>query len=132
MFFREISSLVTSLVKPLLSRNFCQKSLTVNFRNFHTVLLFAWLLGNKQKMIFIIQFCKQIFGMVNFPSKKCVNSIMYSHSQRLFQIRLFLRLNSRKFLQNRVIFQNENLPSLKKSLKYGLMKPFSDSHETPR
>ena len=37
IFFREISSLVTSLVKTLLSRNFCQKSVRVNFRNFHTV-----------------------------------------------------------------------------------------------
>ena len=35
--FRQIDSLVFSLVKTLLSRNFCQKSATVNFRNFHTV-----------------------------------------------------------------------------------------------
>ena len=35
--FRQINSLVFSLVKTLLSRNFCQKSVTVNFRNFHTV-----------------------------------------------------------------------------------------------
>ena len=34
VFFRQISSLVTSLVKTLISRNFCQKSVTVNF---HTV-----------------------------------------------------------------------------------------------
>ena len=37
--FRQIISLVFSLViKMFLSRNFCQKSVTVNFRNFHTVL----------------------------------------------------------------------------------------------
>ena len=35
--FRQINSLVFSLVKTLLSRNFCQRSVTVNFRNFHTV-----------------------------------------------------------------------------------------------
>ena len=35
--FRQIDYLVISLVKPLISRNFCQKSLRVNFRNFHTV-----------------------------------------------------------------------------------------------
>ena len=35
--FRQINSLVTSLVKSLLSRNFCQKSVRENFRNFHTV-----------------------------------------------------------------------------------------------
>ena len=32
--FREINFLVTSLVKPLVSRNFCQKSMIVNFHNF--------------------------------------------------------------------------------------------------
>ena len=35
--FRQISYLVISLVKLLISRNFCQKSVKVNSRNFHTV-----------------------------------------------------------------------------------------------
>ena len=35
--FREINSLVTYLVKSLLSRNFCQKCVRENSRNFHTV-----------------------------------------------------------------------------------------------
>ena len=36
--FRQINYSAVSLVKPLLSRNFCQKSVTaINFRNFHTV-----------------------------------------------------------------------------------------------
>ena len=35
--FREINSLVTSLLKTLPSRNFYQKSMRVNFHNFHTV-----------------------------------------------------------------------------------------------
>ena len=34
---RQINYLVFSLVKTLLSRNICQRSVTVNFRNFHTV-----------------------------------------------------------------------------------------------
>ena len=34
---RQIIYLVILLVKTLLSRNFCQKSVRVNFRNFHTV-----------------------------------------------------------------------------------------------
>ena len=38
IFFRQINYLVISLVKPLLSRNFCRKCMRVNFRNFHTVL----------------------------------------------------------------------------------------------
>ena len=37
IFFRQINSLVICLVNALLSRNFCQKSVRVNFRNFHTV-----------------------------------------------------------------------------------------------
>ena len=37
-FSRQINYLVILLVKSLLSRNFCQKRVRVNFRNFHTVL----------------------------------------------------------------------------------------------
>ena len=36
-FFSSNHDLVISLVKPLLSRKFCQKSVRVNLRNFHTV-----------------------------------------------------------------------------------------------
>ena len=35
--FRQITCLLISLVKMLLSRNFCQKRMRENFRNFHTV-----------------------------------------------------------------------------------------------
>ena len=35
--FRQITILVISLVKVLLSRNFCQKRVRENSRNFHTV-----------------------------------------------------------------------------------------------
>ena len=40
---RQINYLVISLVKPLLSRNFCQKSVRENFRNFHTLPLLLWI-----------------------------------------------------------------------------------------
>ena len=40
-FFAEINSLVPYLVKPLLSRNFSQKSMRENFYNFHTVTYLA-------------------------------------------------------------------------------------------
>ena len=36
--FRQNNSLVTSLVKPLISRNFCEKIVTENFCNFHAVI----------------------------------------------------------------------------------------------
>ena len=35
--FREFNSLVTYLVEIVISRNFCQKRVRENFRNFHTV-----------------------------------------------------------------------------------------------
>ena len=38
--------LVISLVKPLLSRIFCQKGVRINFRNFHTVQFVFWLVWN--------------------------------------------------------------------------------------
>ena len=37
--FRQINSLVICLVNAMLSRNFCQNSVRVNSRNFHTVTL---------------------------------------------------------------------------------------------
>ena len=37
IFFRQINSLVIYLVNALVSRNFCQKSVRVNFRNFYSV-----------------------------------------------------------------------------------------------
>ena len=40
ILFRQINSLVICLVNALLSRKFCQKSVRVYFRNFHTTMLF--------------------------------------------------------------------------------------------
>ena len=45
-FVKSTMYLVISLVKELLARNFCQKRVRVNFRNFHTVRLWS-----KQKKI---------------------------------------------------------------------------------
>ena len=42
---RQINYLVILLIKPLLSRNFGQKRVRVNFRNFHTV---KWVLMTNQ------------------------------------------------------------------------------------
>ena len=49
IFFRQINSLVTYLVKPLLSRNFFQKWVRENSRNFHTV---VWKLINFTVTVF--------------------------------------------------------------------------------
>ena len=40
--FRQINSLVICLVKLLLSRNFCPKSVRLKFHNFHTVQCTLW------------------------------------------------------------------------------------------
>ena len=40
--FRQINYLVISLVKPLLSRNLCQKCVGINRSNFHTTYAAAW------------------------------------------------------------------------------------------
>ena len=47
--------LVTSVVKTFLSRNFCQKSMRANFRNFHTVHQ-VWKDGKKSSSFFL--FCQ--------------------------------------------------------------------------
>ena len=39
---RQINSLLLSLVKSLLSRNFYQESVIVDFCNFHTLLIMQW------------------------------------------------------------------------------------------
>ena len=59
--FRQINSLVTYLVKPLFSRNFCQKCVRENFRNFHTVcgaVIFLFLRSTAQ--------CEDDDGIKNF------------------------------------------------------------------
>ena len=58
--FRQINSLVFYLVKTLLSRNFCQKSVKLfrlNFYNFHTVPRTLW---NAK-----VEFCNHIFFREN-------------------------------------------------------------------
>ena len=65
-FFREISSLVTSLVKTLLSRNFCQKCVRVKFHNFHSTVHCAHC-GNYT--ILLPRFSRKNF-VINFLLKK--------------------------------------------------------------
>ena len=73
--FCQINDLVISLVKPLLSRNFCQKIIRENCRNFHTACIICMYVlqrnGNKNREInledmkprwvyFTELFCKKI------------------------------------------------------------------------
>ena len=61
--FREINSLVTYLVKPLVSRNFCQKSVRENFRNFHIVL------SHNMKKFRVINSLQEKVDFTNFSLK---------------------------------------------------------------
>ena len=49
--FRQINSLVISFLKPLISRNICQKCVRVNFRNFHTVAQYHRCCGKMKKVL---------------------------------------------------------------------------------
>ena len=75
-FFRQINSLVIYLVNALLSRNFCQKSVRVNFRNFHTVeCCTLWKFRKSFKII------SQIFREISVISTLCnINNLLKSHS----------------------------------------------------
>ena len=79
---REINSLVTSLVKTLLSRKFYQKSVRENFRNFHTVasgrhgiLISHFLLKNFVKPTFSLKLkkpnCKLISRIIGQVTVYC-------------------------------------------------------------
>ena len=76
--FRQINSLVTYLVKPLLSRNFCQKCMRGNSRNFHTVLLYVWVLHSVEKYFVKWTLFRNFFQGINIIFTKflfkCMNN----------------------------------------------------------
>ena len=69
--FREINSLVTYLVKPMLSRNFYQKRVRENNRNFHNVMYHSTV-WEMQK--FSLTLFSQKFRESNCLTKKLLNS----------------------------------------------------------
>ena len=84
IFFRQINSLVIYLVNALVSRNFCQKSMRVNFRNFHSVQ------------------CTQCGKVKNLVSPKNISS------NQLFVISLLKTLLSRNICQKCVRLNRSN------------------------
>ena len=87
---RQISYLVISLVKPLLSRNFCEKSVGENFCNFHTALC-----GNR-KISSNCLFRKNV-TFTKFLSKMCeTKSQQYPHCGKVVEDSLHF-LFSRNF-----------------------------------
>ena len=66
IFFRQISSLVTSLVETLISRYFCQKCVRVNFRNFRTVCP-IFHVKNEYFCLIVGKFCvKSLHSIIHF------------------------------------------------------------------
>ena len=61
-------SLVTSLIRTFFSRNFCQKCLRINFRNFYTVLRST--MWKNEKSTATQNFSREINFRVKFFSKK--------------------------------------------------------------
>ena len=84
--FRQINFLVTYLVKPLLSRNFSQKSVRENFRNFHTVAVLP-----KSKCVFSNCYKYQI----------CVKSSLSSFT-KIFLMYFSVISNWNKHLKNNI------------------------------
>jgi len=73
--FRQINYLVNSLVKPLLSRNFCQKSVRENFRYFHTVFTKLWQLKHFS--------LNQILREIKFGEGKSLKNLIFAISGAL-------------------------------------------------
>ena len=80
-FVKSTTYLVISLVKPLLSRNFCQKCVRVNFRNFHTV----WKLRKFTLTLFWQKF-RESNGFTNKITKYLVDLTKYFFSESKFFI----------------------------------------------
>ena len=88
--FRQINYLVTLLVKPLLSRNFCQKWVRVNFCNFHTVDVQIFL----AKLLLSRIFCQKCdnLNFFNFHTFTIFFSREKEWKQLVFSISLFSRI----------------------------------------
>ena len=106
---RQINSLVTYLVKPLLSRNFCQKCVRETSRNFHNVLwqchsVEKWGILSHRKNISWNQLFSNLFSktvaFTKFLSKKCERNLKISTlwvwKKRTFMLNLF----SQKFRES--------------------------------
>ena len=89
--FREINYSVTSLVKALLSRNFCKKFVTVNFRHFQTVHLTLRLISRNFLPIFplhlvVFAYFKEVFVLLEIL--ELFEYLMDNYS--IFELELFL------------------------------------------
>ena len=107
--FRQINSLVSSLVKTLVSRNFCQKSVKVNFCNYHTMSSGQdWFHGKswwRSQCRNLIIFPPQFFAQINVFTKYLYCMLVW---RKNFQVvwwgdfwnyhTVLWRFNSRKIL----------------------------------
>ena len=92
--FREIDSLVTSFVNALLSRNFCSKSVRVNFSNFQTVSF-----GASGRSGFQLNLSDVFFS--NFFRQNCHHK--WLHQRTVWKLLKFtLPLFSQKFRESNV------------------------------
>ena len=78
--FRQNAYLVISLVKLLLSRNFCQKCVRVNSRNFHTVCTIHDCTFAILREIKVVVNCKKL----NFPNATYLSTLLIA--QNMFEM----------------------------------------------
>ena len=64
-FVKSTIYIVNSLVKPLLSRKFCQKSMRVNFHNFHTVSMAHTVRKNETFTFTLTTITESFFRQIN-------------------------------------------------------------------
>ena len=83
--FRQINSLVISLVSPLRSRNFCQKMVRVNFHNFYTVRNFHTAVNFS--FFHTISFLQKLREIKNQWQHQIV---YFSHEICIFQVEVYL------------------------------------------
>ena len=95
---RKINDLLISLVKPSLSRNFCQKRVRANFRNFHTVYcgvcwfyrnfhrFFSWKLREINVMFCAFKLISRKNDIIVFLSLDFTEKIVYYWKYKAFYL----------------------------------------------
>ena len=101
--FRQINYSVISLVKPLLSRIFCKKSVRENFCNFHTVCVNIW---------------NQYFSWNHYQLIKCV---LNWRNFSMFKFNLLFSIWRKKWFKHLYSFQSLLQSLIQKLLKCGVI-----------
>ena len=92
LFFHEINYLVTSLVKPLLSRNFWQKSVREKFSFFHTALTNEHISRKKHLQLAQSNHFHGKICQINYNTQQCVSCTIL-----LYLVSLYAQFSNGKY-----------------------------------